>query len=252
MVNFGAWCSKVLRKSGAHTVQVMTVTDRDSGIENIAATIPDHYDDVAASLDALGKTVSANIIRTILPRSKRIRSADIGEILATEWIDECSGKYRVPVKRLREKVSRESSMHGIDVIGVCDSIDPSVIHFLKCEAKSRASLTPSVVRSAREFLDEGGGSIDNESLTFIIRKLKDKKRELNLATKISKTLIETGLSTSNVQHLVFTVSGNNPTNIIQSSLSLYKGNIDQIYVGVHVSSHQKFIQDIYARVQVNA
>ena len=248
-MNFKAWCSEVSIPSGAHTTQVVTVKDRESGIERIAAKIPDHYLNVAASLAVLGKDSSANIIRNILPKSKRMRSADVGEILAAEWIDECSGKYRVPIKRLRGKASSESSMPGVDVIGIDDTTDPLVIHFLKGEAKSRIRLTPAVIRKARESLDEDDGNIGAESLTFILRKLIDENREIALALKISKAMIEVGIPVGNVRHIVFTVSGNDPTNILQDSLSLYEGDIDQMYVGIHVNSHKDFVCDIYAKVQ---
>lgn len=252
MMNFKAWCNKVTIPSGSHTTKVMTVKDRKSGIENIAARIPDHYANVAASLAVLGKAETANIIRSILPTSKRMRSADIGEILAAEWIDECSGMYRVPIKRLRGKATSESTMPGVDVIGVDDTSDPPVINFLKGEAKSRIRLTPAVINKARESLDEDDGNISTESLAFIASKLVGENRELDLATKISKTMIEAGITICNVQHLIFIVSGNNPTEILKSSLSLYEGDIGQTYVGIYVNRHEDFVHRIYTKVQADA
>ena len=50
--------------------------------------------------------------------ARQIRSGDLGEIYATEWIDAHSGGYRAPIKRLRWKDHRNMAMRGDDVIGI--------------------------------------------------------------------------------------------------------------------------------------
>jgi hypothetical protein len=57
---------------------------------------------IATILRRLGKPEAAKFVEGILPTSKSIRSGDLGEILATEWIAAQSG-YEVAIKRLRWK-----------------------------------------------------------------------------------------------------------------------------------------------------
>ena len=63
------------------------------GIPATAAIVPAHYaseEQVARALAALGGRGAA-LIEGKLPTTKAIRSGDLGEIYATEWIDAHSG-----------------------------------------------------------------------------------------------------------------------------------------------------------------
>ena len=75
--------------------------------------------------------------RASFRQTKQIRSGDLGEIYATEWIDAHSGGYRAPIKRLRWKDHRNMAMRGDDVIGILQDAQTQRLHFLKTEAKSR-------------------------------------------------------------------------------------------------------------------
>src|ERR1700720_173110 len=89
-----------------------------AGIDATAAILPGHYaseEHVARALARLGKPAAAALIQGKLPTTKQIRSGDLGEIYATEWIDAHSG-YRAPIKRLRWKDHRNMAMRGDDVI----------------------------------------------------------------------------------------------------------------------------------------
>ena len=80
-----------------------------TGIQATAAIVPAHYaseEQVARALARLGKPAAAALIEGKLPTTKQIRSGDLGEIYATEWIDAHSGGYRAPIKRLRWKDHR--------------------------------------------------------------------------------------------------------------------------------------------------
>ncbi len=68
-------------------------------------------------LATFGRKDLAAKLSTVLPVSKRQRSGDLGEILATEYVNLKEWDYQVPVLRLRWKDSRELPMRGEDVIG---------------------------------------------------------------------------------------------------------------------------------------
>ena len=92
-----------------------------------------------------------------LPTTKALRSGDLGEIYATEWIDAHSGGYHAPIKRLRWKDHRNMAMRGDDVIGIFQDADTKRLKFLKTEAKSRVTLTAQVLAEARAGLHKDGG-----------------------------------------------------------------------------------------------
>ena len=77
------------------------------------------------ALARLGKPAAAALIQGKLPTNKAIRSGDLGEIYATEWIDAHSGGYRAPIKRLRWKDHRNMAMRGDDVIGILQDAQTS-------------------------------------------------------------------------------------------------------------------------------
>src|SRR3984885_2602536 len=67
-----------------------------TGIQATAAIVPAHYaseEQVARALARLGKPATAALIGGKLPTTKAIRSGDLGEIYAAEWID---AQWRLP------------------------------------------------------------------------------------------------------------------------------------------------------------
>ena len=126
---------------------------------------------MARALARLGKPAAAALIEGKLPTTKAIRSGDLGEIYATEWIDAHSGGYRAPIKRLRWKDHRNMAMRGDDVIGILQDAQSQRLHFLKTEAKSRAALTAQVLTEARAGLDKDGGLPSAHALSFISARL---------------------------------------------------------------------------------
>ena len=111
MAQFNDWCVAVDVPVGTHHRRVMTgqAANIATGIQATAAIVPAHYaseEQVARALARLGKPAAAALIEGKLPTTKQIRSGDLGEIYATEWIDAHSGGYRAPIKRLRWKDHR--------------------------------------------------------------------------------------------------------------------------------------------------
>jgi hypothetical protein len=255
MVNFPNWCDRANEAHGVHVLEVVTARPADTnfGRNAVAAIVPGHYaaeEQVARILRRLGRPKSAAFIEGKLPTTKSIRSGDLGEILATEYVASQT-PYAVPVKRLRWKDHRNMAMRGDDLIGLLRDPATGRLSFLKGEAKSRVSLATGVLAEAREGLDKDGGLPSAHALEFISSRLMEAGEE-ELADAIDDALLKHGLAPQSVQHLLFTFSGNDPAGYLRASVQAYAGGFVQRYVGVRVAAHGAFVADVYARVIANA
>lgn len=256
MAQFNDWCVSVDEAVGDHLRRVMTgqAASLSTGVQATAAIVPGHYaseEQVARALARLGKPAAAALILGKLPTTKAIRSGDLGEIYATEWIDAHSGGYRAPIKRLRWKDHRNMAMRGDDVIGIFQDAQTQRLHFLKTEAKSRITLTAQVLKDARAGLDKDGGLPSAHALSFISARLLE-LNNLPLADAIDDALLKHGILPQSVRHLLFTFSGNAPDALLTASLRAYPGPINQWGIGLRVEGHAAFIGAVYDRVIVNA
>jgi len=254
MIRFNDWCDLVVTDVGAHGMVVLSARPRDAHCaqDAIAAVVPVHYaseEHLAGILRRLGKAAAAEFIREKLPISKSLRSGDLGEILATEYIDE-ETSYVVPIKRLRWKDHREMAMRGEDVIGIEHDPATGLLRFLKSEAKSRVSLAAPVITDARAALDKDNGLPSAHALSFISERLME-AGDTVLADAIDDAQLKDGISPRDVSHLVFTLSGNDPTRVLESSLQNYGGAVPQSAVGVRVAAHVDFVRGVYEKVTVN-
>ncbi|MDY0222352.1 MAG: SAVED domain-containing protein [Desulfobacterium sp.] len=255
MVQFNDWCDFADTPIGNHNVKVITSRPADilTGINVTAAVVPAHYaaeERVARALTRLGKAEAAQMVTDLLPQTPQIRSGDLGEIYATEWINAHSG-YHAPIKRLRWKDHRNMAMRGEDVIGMI--LDPGTqrLHFLKTESKSRISLRAQTLTEARAGLDKDGGLPSAHALSFISARLLE-LGELPLADAIDDALLRHGIPVDSVRHLLFTLSGNSPQALLLQSMRAYPGPITQWGVGLHVDGHAAFIGTVYEQVISNA
>jgi hypothetical protein len=73
-----------------------------------------------------------------------------------------------------------------------------------------------------------------------------------LADAIDDAQLKLGVPVQSVKHLLFTFSGNNPTNHLRTSLEGYAGPIVQQCVGVRVEQHAAFVGAVYDTVIANA
>lgn len=256
MAQFNDWCSSVDAMVGNHHRRVMTAQAANIavGIQATAAIVPSHYaseEHVARALARLGKPMAAALIEEKLPTTKQIRSGDLGEIYATEWIGTYSGGYSVPIKRLRWKDHRNMAMRGEDVIGIRQDPHSLRLQFLKTEAKSRAGLTAQVLTEARVALDKDGGMPSAHALHFISARLLE-AGNLPLADAIDDAQLKHGVQPQSVQHLLFTFSGNAPDTLLSAALQAYPGAVNQWAVGLRVEGHVAFIGAVYDRVIADA
>lgn len=256
MVQFNDWCDSADTPLGNHHVRVMTGRPADAvtGIQVTATAVPAHYaaeERIAAALARLGKAAAAQLITDLLPQTPQIRSGDLGEIYATEWIDAHSG-YRAPIKRLRWKDHRNMAMRGDDVIGMI--LDPATerLRFLKTEAKSRIDLRAQTLHEARTGLDKDGGLPSSHALSFISARLMELGIDAPLVDAIDEALYRHGIPPESVKHLLFTFSGNSPQALLMQALQAYPGPIGQWGVGLHVDGHAAFVGAVYDRVIADA
>lgn len=256
MVQFNDWCNSADTPLGNHHVRVMTgrPADAATGIQVTATAVPAHYaaeERIAAALARLGKATAAQMITDLLPQTPQIRSGDLGEIYATEWIDAHSG-YRAPIKRLRWKDHRNMAMRGDDVIGMI--LDPATqrLRFLKTEAKSRIDLRAQTLEEARTGLDKDGGLPSSHALSFISARLMELGTDAPLVDAIDEALYRNGIPPESVKHLLFTFSGNSPQALLTQALQAYPGPIGQWGIGLHVNGHAAFVGAVYDRVIADA
>jgi hypothetical protein len=255
MMQFNDWCDGADTPLGNHRLDIKTgrPANLPTGVQLTAAAVPAHYaaeERIARALRRLGKPGAADLVIGLLPQTKQIRSGDLGEIYATEWIDAHSG-YRAPIKRLRWKDHRNMAMRGDDVIGMVLDQATQRLHFLKTEAKSRASLRAQTIMEARAGLDKDNGRPSSHALSFISARLLELANE-PLADAIDDALVRHGIPLASVQHLLFTFSGNAPQALLTQSLQAYPGPINQWGVGLHVDGHAAFVGAVYDRVIANA
>ena len=256
MVPFYDWCDSADMPLGNHHVRVMTGRPGDiaTGIQMTARAIPAHYtteERIAAALAKLGKTAAAHMLNDLLPQTAQIRSGDLGEIYATEWIDAYSG-YRAPIKRLRWKDHRNMAMRGDDVIGMLLDAETQRLSFLKTEAKSRINLRAQTLEEARSGLDKDSGLPSSHALSFISARLMEIGTDAPLVDAIDEALYRHGIPPESVKHLLFTFSGNPPQALLTQALQAYPGPIGQWGVGLHIDNHAAFVGAVYDRVIADA
>ena len=143
------------------------------------------------------------------------------------------------------------AMRGEDVIGIARDQATSRLQFLKTEAKSRITLSASVVAGARKGLDKDGGLPSAHALHFISECLL-KLENTVLVDAIDDAQLKYGITAQSVRHLLFTFSGNEPSTHLTASLSGYKGAIAQLGIGLRVEGHADFVTAVYEKVTANA
>jgi hypothetical protein len=255
MLSFVEWCEIKQSTVASHVVRVMK--GRAAKLlevsEWLAAIIPGHYaaeDRIARILERLGKPKAAAFIREKLPTTKTIRSGDLGEILATEYISQHTA-YLAPIKRLRWKDHRNMAMRGDDVIGIRRDPSNGRLLFLKTESKSRSRLQARVITEARAALDKDNGLPSAHALAFISERLAE-AGNTELADAIDDAQLKHGITPQSVAHLLFVFSGNSSSKTLADGLRTYAGGISQLSVGLWVENHGKFIGHVYDLVIHNA
>lgn len=217
---------------------------RASAMADFRETVKSHFEDpqiTASRLAKLGAPKTAAILRKKLPLTKKARSGDVGEVLATETAERLL-QFNVPIRRLRWKDGRNMSLRGDDLIGISRS-NTSKLKFLKGESKSRAALSPGVITKAADALTGNKGRPTPHSVIFVADRLREEGQD-SLATDMEDAVLAS-FKGYDVEHLLFVLSGNKPDQLLSQSLASYKGKIRRHAIGIHISDHGNFIADIF-------
>src|SRR5436190_13656931 len=147
-IGFEGWCEIATEAIDQHTLSILVLPEGKFaiGTKATARVVPSHYVSakrVAVIMEKLGKPEAARYLREKLPVFSRIRSGDLGELLATQYIREQT-PYGVPISRLRWKDHRNMALRGDDVTGIAIGASDGSIAYLKSEVKSRKALSASV------------------------------------------------------------------------------------------------------------
>lgn len=250
MTIFTKWCDSK-RTEPAKQKRFWQLTEKQLGRAVVEAalvkTVREHYDtseQIVKDIQELGYDMAATILGERLPRTKTARSGELGEILATELVEEELG-FNVPVRRLRYKDGREMALRGDDFIGVGFD-DKNALWLLKGEAKSRASLGKATIAEARASLSRDAGRCTPSSLLFVADRLLEKDGDdAELGRAIRK---EVGLKTmrkARIDHVLFTLSGNAPPSALADDLLAADAGRLHTTVNLHIEDHQDFIAAIY-------
>lgn len=249
------WCSST--KENDQRKHFWTYVEKNGGRDEIrkdlAETIRSHYDRlerIAEDVERLGYKVAAKILSETMPQTAKGRSGDLGEILATELVEEEIG-LRVPVRRLRYKDGRNMAMRGDDFIGAGYDGDGEKLWLLKGEAKSNKVLGKSTVTSARKVLDRDNGRCTPDSLLFVANRLLESNDpgDNELGRSLRDEVGLKSLRADRIDHMLFTVSGNGPHASLKEDLDATGTNRDHYVVNVHVVDHQNFIATIYQEAE---
>jgi hypothetical protein len=221
---------------------------REAILDDLASTVRSHYDSlerIADDVEELGYKAASAILRERLPRGKKARSGDLGEILASELTEEKLG-FNVPVRRMRFKDGREVALRGDDFIGVAYDEERDRLRLLKGESKSRKNLAKVTIKAARTALNRNGGRCTPASLLFVADRLLDRGGdEEDLGKVIRAVVANRALPPSRIDHVLFTLSGNAPPEALADDFEKLDQKRRQVVVNFHIEDHQEFIKTIY-------
>ena len=241
VLNIKDWMNRTNPVAGVERLVVLEEI-RGTGAA-VRAAIEDMVRDHFAGLDILARIgnykTALSFIRNKLPPGKRARSGDFGEMLASEYIDQLTA-YCVPIKKLRWKDDRATTMRGNDVIAIRNL--NKRWRLLKAESKSRAALSASVVTQAIDGLDQHSGRPNPSSLAFIAHRLRELNRDAE--AEVFEDLQSRTPKLDEIEHMVFTVSGNNPTTCFQQAIAR-GAPVARQFVGCVITDHQSFINELF-------
>jgi hypothetical protein len=250
MALFGDWCDSDEDRENKKRFLKFTEKNegRDTIMADLAETVRSHYDSlerIADDVAELGYADASAILRERLPRGKRARSGDLGEILASELTEEKLG-FQVPVRRMRFKDGREVALRGDDFIGIAYDHERELLRLLKGESKSRLLLGKGTITSAREALNRHDGRCTPASLLFVADRLMDRGGKEEVLGKLLRTEVaRNSLPPSSIEHVLFTISGNGAPNALADDYEALDQARLQHVVNLRIEDHQEFIAETF-------
>jgi hypothetical protein len=246
---FADWCECARTDTGRK--HLLKYSEKVDGRAAITASLPSvlrsHYDDavrIAEDVAQLGYTKAAALLAERMPRTKTARSGELGEVLATELVEESLG-YRVPVRRLRYKDGREMALRGDDFIGVILKPDGS-LRFAKGESKSRANLAKTAITEARTVLLRDAGRPTPTSILFVADRLMDAGGDQEALGRVIRNEVAVrAVPADRIEHVIFAMSGNAAPQALAEDLAAASDERPHTVVHVCVPDHQDFVKSSY-------
>lgn len=250
-MEFAKWCAETEESIQKHRLRGLAIQagKQAQATGAIAKSVPGYYTDpkrIADLLKKLGKPAAAAHVEQKLPTQVSIRSGDLGEILCNAYVYEAT-PFNFCIRRLRWKDHRNMSMRGEDVLAFNLEPKNGSLKILKAEVKSRAGLQTSVIQEARSALCANSGLPSPHALAFVADRLNE-AGDTVLGDALDNALLKDGIRASQVSHMLFTFSGNDPLKLLKSNLQSYAGTVPQLYVGLRVEGHQDFIKAVFALI----
>jgi uncharacterized protein DUF1837 len=214
---------------------------RALGLKVLKGLLAEHFVGEATIVQAGGYKKAAAIITNSLPSNKKTQSGDLGELLATEYLN-AETPFVVPIKKLRWKSDRQMAMHGNDVIGVDTTKKP--VRVLKGECKSRATFGKGVVAEAVASLDLHDGRPNPSTLAFIAKRLYEEKRDEE-ANVFRDLQCGGAIAAKNVTHMIFTLSGNDPVIHLAGGPKSQHAGIKRENAAIIIADHGAFLTSVY-------
>jgi hypothetical protein len=214
---------------------------QEVGLGLLKPLVADHFVGESTIMQLGGYAKSAAILKSSLPTNKRTQSGDIGELLATEYVNSQT-EYTVPIKKLRWKSDRQMPMHGNDVLGINYTANPRRI--LKVECKSRAQFGDSAVTEASDGLDKDNGRPNPSTVAFITKRLFEDKRD-NEAKIWNELQTKETIPAKNVRQMVFALGGNDPTPALAKCPKAKARGIQRQHAAIRLSAYPDFIKAVY-------
>ena len=246
---FSLWLTGTPTDVGKHSLLLLSEKDGIPGkiLSKLREICSTHYVSTETTLKRLadlGAPQTAKLLREHLPETKKARSGEFGEILAAELPERLLG-FQVPIRRLRWKDGRSMALRGDDIIAVAKD-SKGQLRFLKGESKSRMALSTTVVTEAADALDRDRGRPTRHSVLFVANRLRDQGKN-----DLAKTLEEAVLLSfrgNPIEHLLFTVSGNDPEKYLSNHVQACTTRKRRHVVGVRIKDHGAFVKSIFSKM----
>ena len=137
------------------------------------------------------------------------------------------------------------SMRGEDVLAFSLAPKTGALRVLKAEVKSGTTMTSAVINKARAALSKDNELPSPHAISFVADRLDEAGNE-TLRDALDNAQLKRGLRTSQITHMLFTFSGNDPSSLLTTNLKTYSGGVQQRYVALHVSTHKGFIKAVFS------
>lgn len=248
MTDFEQWCEPpAVNNVGKHAYGNLISNDDATGISVVSATLGEKYAEVDMLVhiaEQFGKHGVSAYLTNKFPTKKSARSGDLGEILATAYLDENCG-FAVGPSRLIDRDHQQWAMRGDDVLGL--KIDTKTgVHLAKVEAKSGKTMPKKVVTAARKGLERCTGLPSPHSLSQLAERLRRASND-DLADAVLRVQLANDIRPEMVIHMMFLFTMDDPTEFVKDDLAGYTGPIEQLTITLRVAAHPEFISGVYEK-----